>query len=67
MKEEILKLKNGECYTVPESDYGKAEVWKVNNYYVLFSIPTFGGNPAYESTNHETLIDHIVETINSWT
>lgn len=28
MKDEILKLKNGEHYTIPESDYGKAEVWK---------------------------------------
>ncbi len=66
MKEQILKLKNGECYTVPESDYGRAEVWKINNVYVLFSIPLYGGEPAYEQVYGLHRIDEMISSINSW-
>jgi len=43
-KEKILELKDGECYTVPESDYGKAEIWFKHGYYFLFGIPVYGGD-----------------------
>ena len=39
IKEEILKLKHGEKFIIPESDYGKAEIWFINDIYVLFEIP----------------------------
>jgi len=67
MKESILALKSGERYIVPESDYGKAEIWRINNIFLLFSIPTFGGSPVYESTWLALQVDGIVETVNSWT
>jgi hypothetical protein len=45
---EIEKLKQGEKFVVPESDYGKAEIWLINDLYFLFSIPAFGGTPTFE-------------------
>lgn len=66
MKQEILKLKDGESYTVPESDYGKAEIWKKNSMYFLFEIPTFGGEPRFSGNYHLGKEDEIVNTINSW-
>ena len=66
IKEEILKLKDGECYIVPESDYGKAEIWLKNNVYFLFSIPQYGGQPQFETIFKRYEIDRMVEMINSW-
>lgn len=67
MKEEILKLKNGEHYIVPESDYGKAEIWKINNNYFVFSIPIYGGEPRLEETFYNSDEDEVIKLINSWT
>lgn len=67
MKEEILKLRTGQVYVVPESDYGKAEVWRINSTYFIFSIPMFGGEPSYEDSYRVGDEDKVVATINSWT
>lgn len=66
MKEKIQKLKNGKCYVVPESDYGKAEVWRINNLYILFSIPMYGGEPQYEGAYGLHKIDEMITSINGW-
>lgn len=67
MKKEILQLKDGEVYIVPESDYGKAEVWLKNDMYFLFEIPTFGGQPRYVDNYIPRHIDILIEKIESWT
>lgn len=67
MKQEILKLKDGESYIVPESDYGKAEVWLKNEMYFLFEIPTYGGQARYVDNYFIRHIDIMIEKINSWT
>ncbi|MEK9207489.1 MAG: hypothetical protein AAB922_03340 [Patescibacteria group bacterium] len=66
-KEEIEKLKDGECYIVPESDYGKAEIWLKNEMYFLFEIPTFGGQPRYVDNYIRRHIDIMIKKIESWT
>jgi len=67
MKCSIQKIKHRECYMISESDYGKAEIWKVNNIYILFGIPQYGGVPVYYRTYCEHGIDEMVEEIQSWT
>lgn len=62
----IKKLKHGEHFTIPESDYGKAEVWQLNDYYILFSIPYTGGSPTFEGTYHSLNLDKMVFEIDSW-
>jgi len=66
-KDEILKLNHGESYTIPESDYGKAEVWRIWDDYLLFSIPTFGGTPSFDSSYTLSSIDKLIQTVESWT
>ena len=66
-KEEILKLKDGQCYIVPESDYGKAEIWFKNKVYFLFEIPMYGGQPRYSTHFAEHLIDDLIKTYERWT
>lgn len=66
-KEHILKLKDGESYIVPESDNGKAEIWFKNGTYFLFSIPMYGGRPAFEIAFPEYRIDDMIAMYNSWT
>lgn len=66
IKEEILKLKHGEKYIVPESDYGKAEIWHINDIYVLFEIPYLGGNPYFQDTYTEKQIDALIDNISTW-
>jgi hypothetical protein len=65
-KENIEALKDGESYIVPESDYGKAEIWKKYNTYFLFSIPLYGGQPAFNSAWGKHSIDHMIKTYESW-
>ncbi len=66
-KEHILNLKQGELYIVPKSDYGKAEIYLINEMYFLFSIPEFGGNPIFEKAFNENRIDEMIEFYESWT
>lgn len=67
MKPDIEKLKSGESYIVPESDYGKAQVWKVINMLILFEIPFLGGEPIYIASFHKDNIDKLIAEIESWT
>lgn len=67
MLEEILKLKSGDWYIVPESDYGKAEIWRLNDVYCLFEIPMYGGNPRFFKVYSKHRIDEMIKEINSWT
>ena len=66
-KEYILNLKHGENYTVPESDYGKAEIWLIHETYLLFSIPMYGGIPQFEKSYSKNRIDDMIANYNNWT
>ena len=65
-REEILKLKHGEKYIIPESDYGKAEVWFINDIYIVFEIPVFGGEPYFHDTYYKNQIDALIEYVSTW-
>ncbi len=66
-EEKILKLNHGDKYIIPESDYGKAEVWFINNAYILFEIPLFGGEPIYYDTYSKEEIETLIKEVESWT
>ena len=66
IKEEILKLKHGEKFIIPESDYGKAEIWFINDIYVLFAIPYLGGEPYFQDTYYKTQIDALIDNVSTW-
>jgi len=64
-KDEILKLKNGESWVWPESDYGKAEIWLKYNTYFLFEIPIYGGGePRFYKQFRD--IDSLIKMVESW-
>jgi len=63
-KKDILNLEDGEMFLVPESDYGKAEIWCVRDCLFLFSIPMYGGSPCYKGVFYSP--DKIDEEISSW-
>lgn len=67
MRTGILKLCHGECYNVSESDYGKAEIWRLHESYLLFEIPMYGGTPRFVSGYSKHQIDEMIKVINSWT
>jgi len=66
-KLEILKLKDGESWIWPESDYGKAEIWYKYETYFLFEIPNFGGLPMYSRSFSKNNVDKLIHQVNSWT
>jgi hypothetical protein len=66
-KEQILKLKDGERYIVPQSDYGKAEIWLKNDTYFLFEIPFLGGTPVFTNDYSAQYIDELIMEYESWT
>lgn len=63
----IQRLGDGESFIVPESDYGKAEIWKVRDRLLLFSIPTYGGIPSFEDIFKSDEISLIIKKISEWT
>lgn len=69
IKDEIKKISHGECFDVGESDYGKAEIWRLNNIYVLFEIPMYGGEPFFSNTFpcNDDGVDAMLKEINSMT
>lgn len=66
-KEAILNLKDGESYAVPESDYGKAEIWLKYDRYFLFEIPMYGGRAIFSGTFACSAVDELIKTYESWT
>lgn len=66
-KEEILKLKDGECWIWPESDYGRAEIWRINEMMFVFNIPMYGGVPYYHDAYRVVDVDNLIKEIESWT
>ena len=64
---EIAGLKHGEKWIWPESDYGKAEIWRLHDTYVLFAIPNFGGEPKACKADSLRGIDNLVDMVLSWT
>lgn len=66
-KEKILELNHKECYIIPESDYGKAEIWRIWDDYLLFEIPTFGGTPMFVESYKIRKIDELIKRVESWT
>ena len=44
---EIQSLKHEQVYIIPESDYGKAEIRYINEVYIVFEIPMYGGKPMF--------------------
>ena len=65
-KQEILKLKDGEVWVWPESDYGKAEIWFKNDIYFLFEIPTFGGKPIWIGAYLREKLPFLLATVERW-
>lgn len=65
-KGKIIALKDGEVWIVPESDYGKAEIWLKHETYFLFEIPAFGGQPSFFKA-YRSHIDEMINDYNSWT
>jgi hypothetical protein len=61
----ITKLKNGESWIWPESDYGKAEIFRIHDCFLLFEIPTYGGKPMFEGGYYR--INQLIDKVNSWT
>jgi hypothetical protein len=61
----IEQLKEGTFYYVPESDYGKAKIWKIEDVWLLFEIPMYGGNPSYVAGYHK--VSDMIEEIDRWT
>jgi len=66
-REKLLKLVHGDCYGVAESDYGKAEIWKIHEDFLLFEIPMYGGTPKFVAGYTKYTIDEMIRVINSWT
>ena len=64
---EILKLKDGECWTWPESDYGKARIKLKDGNYSLFEIPTYGGEPIFVAEVSGRDLPCLIKIVESWT
>lgn len=65
IKEHIEALEDGESFIWPESDYGKAEIWRKNETFLVFSIPMYGGVPVFEKAMKR--VDDVIEMVESRT
>jgi hypothetical protein len=68
IKEAIQKLgHNGACFFWPESDYGKAYIYRCWGYYILMEIPMYGGEPSLSGVYPISDIDEMIKEVESWT
>ncbi len=65
-KQEILNIKDGQKWIWPESDYGKAEIWKINDIYILFGIPMYGGEPFFIKAYRLSDCQQMIDAVESW-
>jgi hypothetical protein len=69
MKDAILKLQHLDKHTVLWNScdsVGKAEIWRVWGWLIVFSIPEFGGEPQFEKAFPTEQVDEAIILINSW-
>ena len=63
-QEQIEQLKEFESFIWPESDYGKAKIVKVEDVFIVFSIPMYGGEPQFERVCKRA--SQVVELVEGW-
>jgi hypothetical protein len=66
-KASIEALKHEERYTWGESDYGKAYVYRIWDWYILFEIPQYGGPGIFSGAYPLFRIDDLIDEVKSWT
>lgn len=69
-REELIQkisiLKTGECFLVPEGDYGKAEIWRIHKKLFVFEIPQYGGEPKFYDSYPVSLAAAVADVVLSW-
>ena len=65
--EQLQNMKHTQCQYVNWHEEGGGEVYRVNDVYVLFEIPIFGGEPNYVGTYHRKELNKLVDMAYSWT
>ena len=66
-EEKINNLEHGESVCLNMFEEGGAEVYRVYNVFVLFEIPSYGGEPQYFGTYYKQSIPAMIEKYMSWT
>ena len=67
VRQAILGLAHRGIYGVHTSDGGMIEIYRLYEYYILFKIPKFGGEPDYVGSYDYLIIDEMIKKIESWT
>ena len=52
---------------IPESDYGFAEIYRMYDDYLVFSIPTYGGVPTFYKSYGKHSVDKLISDLKSIT
>jgi hypothetical protein len=66
-RNKLKNLKHLESCGIHYSDDGYGEVYLINDVFVLFDIPQYGGVPFYSSTFHYTEIENLLKEVYTWT
>lgn len=66
-KQKLLALNHGENTTVSWFEEGGGLVYRVEDMYILFYVPQYGGNSSYDSIWKFNQLDELVEEAYSWT
>lgn len=66
-KAKLSKLSHGDSTTVFWFEEGGGLVYRVEDMYVLFDVPQYGGYPVYDSIWRDNQIDELIERAYSWT
>lgn len=63
----VKALRHGEHCYIGWSEGGGGEVYCINDYYFLFSIPQYGGIPIFEACYPDSKPEDVVYAARSWT
>ncbi len=64
--EKIRILKHLESLYLNRSEESGALIYRVEDVYVLFEIPAYGGEPRYYDTFHEGDEAEMIKTLDGW-
>lgn len=63
----VCAMKHGDTCWVAEFGDGGGEVYRINDIFLLFEVPQFGGAPRYSGTYRQHEIAKLVASAHSWT
>jgi hypothetical protein len=65
--QDLLDIKHNSCEYFNICNDGGVQIWHINDIWILFEIPLYGGNHRYVDTYNKNNLQELIDLANSFT